>query len=46
MKGKPNEKEEVSTKHLKEGSHHQLLRTKRRACQRFSASDVTSMATM
>jgi hypothetical protein len=33
-------------KTLKEGSQHQLLSTKRRTCQRFSASDVTSMATM
>jgi hypothetical protein len=46
MQGKAKEKEEVSVKHLKEGSQHQLHNTKRRTCQRFNASDVTSMATM
>jgi hypothetical protein len=45
MQGKEKEKEEVSAKHLKEGSQHQLLSTIR-TCQRFNASDVTSMATM
>jgi hypothetical protein len=46
MQGKAKEKKEVSTKHLKEESQHQLQNTQKRTCQRFSASDVTSMATM